>query len=117
MATIKDFKKEIAKKVSEQKQNKQNNFQWEKYQLGGLLHAMYTAYFILKHHLSEEEKNSYINKIIKEWKKIYNNGWCGYSEKYSYSTEYRASTKFQEKVNELLSNYAEEIICTDKQQA
>lgn len=111
MATIKDFKQDIANAVLEQKENKRDNLQYEVYYLGGKLHAMYTAYYCLKHKLNETEQESYINKIINDWKKIYCNGWCGIGMSYTD----KASDCFIREVLKLISNYAEEIIYTDKQ--
>lgn len=51
MATINDFKREISELVKAQKVAKRINHQSEVYRNRGLLHAMYVAYYILKHKL------------------------------------------------------------------
>lgn len=51
MATIKQFKQEIKNLTKAQKVAKRINHQSEVYRNRGLLHAMYVAYYILKHKL------------------------------------------------------------------
>ena len=51
MATIKQFKQEIKNLTKAQKVAKRINHQSEVYRNRGSLHAMYVAYYILKHKL------------------------------------------------------------------
>ena len=44
---------------------------------------MYVAYYILKHKLIGEAMDEYLAKVIKEWKSLETQGWCGYSKMYS----------------------------------
>lgn len=67
MATIKQFKQEIANLVKAQKAAKNINDCSSVYYNRGRLHAMYVAYYILKHKLIGEAMNEYLAKVIKEW--------------------------------------------------
>lgn len=63
MATINDFKREISELVKAQKVAKRINHQSEVYRNRGLLHAMYVAYYILKHKLVGDAHASYMISI------------------------------------------------------
>ena len=75
MATIKQFKQEIANLVKAQKAAKNINDCSSVYYNRGRLHAMYVAYYILKHKLIGEAMNEYLAKVIKEWKSLETQGW------------------------------------------
>ena len=77
MATIKQFKQEIKNLTKAQKVAKRINHQSEVYRNRGSLHAMYVAYYILKHKLIGEAMDEYLAKVIKEWKSLETQGWCG----------------------------------------
>ena len=77
MATIKQFKQEIANLVKAQKVAKNINDCSSVYYNRGRLHAMYVAYYILKHKLIGEAMDEYLAKVIKEWKSLETQGWCG----------------------------------------
>lgn len=65
MATINDFKREISELVKAQKVAKRINHQSEVYRNRGLLHAMYVAYYILKHKLvGNMHNNSHLRNHI-----------------------------------------------------
>lgn len=74
MATIKQFKQEIANLVKAQKAAKNINDCSSVYYNRGRLHAMYVAYYILKHKLIGEAMNEYLAKVIKEWKSLETQG-------------------------------------------
>lgn len=57
---------------------------------------MYVAYYILKHKLIGEAMNEYLAKVIKEWKSLETQGWCGYSKMYS------GEKYFRERVDSLI---------------
>lgn len=101
MATLNQFKQEIAKLVVAQKAAKSVNAQYSVYFNRGLLHAMYTAYYILKHKLTPEQEKEYTTKVIAEWKSLGTNGWCGYSHLYG------GDKKFLERVDSLIEKYSE----------
>ena len=65
MATINDFKREISELVKAQKVAKRINHQSEVYRNRGLLHAMYVAYYILKHKLVGGGHSGYWNILIR----------------------------------------------------
>ena len=112
MATINDFKREISELVKAQKAAKRINHQSEVYRNRGLLHAMYVAYYILKHKLIGEAMNEYLAKVIKEWKSLETQGWCGYSKMYS------GEKYFRERVDSLIDAYSdEETVCADRPEA
>ena len=112
MATINDFKREISELVKAQKVAKRINHQSEVYRNRGLLHAMYVAYYILKHKLIGEAMNEYLAKVIKEWKSLETQGWCGYSKMYS------GEKYFRERVDSLIDTYSdEETVCADRPEA
>lgn len=112
MATINDFKREISELVKAQKVAKRINHQSEVYSNRGRLHAMYVAYYILKHKLIGEAMNEYLAKVIKEWKSLETQGWCGYSKMYS------GEKYFRERVDLLIDTYSdEEIVCADRPEA
>lgn len=67
MATIKQFKQEIANLVKAQKVAKRINHQSEVYRNRGRLHAMYVAYYILKHKLIGEAMNEYLAKVMQPY--------------------------------------------------
>lgn len=78
----------------------------------GRLHAMYVAYYILKHKLIGEAMDEYLAKVIKEWKSLETQGWCGYSKMYS------GEKYFRERVDSLIDTYSdEEIVCADRPEA
>lgn len=67
---------------------------------------MYVAYYILKHKLIGEAMNEYLAKVIKEWKSLETQGWCGYSKMYS------------GEVDSLIDTYSdEEIVCANRPEA
>ena len=112
MATIKQFKQEIANLVKAQKAAKNINDCSSVYYNRGRLHAMYVAYYILKHKLIGEAMDEYLNKVIEEWKSLTTQGWCGYSK--MYSGEFR----FRERVDSLIDTYSdEEAVCVDRPEA
>ena len=112
MATINDFKREISELVKAQKVAKRINHQSEVYRNRGLLHAMYVAYYILKHKLIGEAMNEYLAKVIKEWKSLETQGWCSYSKAYS------GEKYFRERVDSLIDTYSdEETVCADRPEA
>lgn len=63
---------------------------------------MYVAYYILKHKLIGEAMNEYLAKVIKEWKSLETQGWCGYSKMYS------GEKYFRERVDSLIDTYSDE---------
>lgn len=77
MATINDFKREISELVKAQKVAKRINHQSEVYRNRGLLHAMYVAYYILKHKLVGDAQEAYYKQVLDSWKKLKFNGWYG----------------------------------------
>lgn len=79
MATINDFKREISELVKAQKVAKRINHQSEVYRNRGLLHAMYVAYYILKHKLVGDAQEAYYKQVLDSWKKLKFNGWYGCS--------------------------------------
>lgn len=103
MATLNQFKQEIAKLVVAQKAAKSVNAQYSVYFNRGLLHAMYTAYYILKHKLTPEQKKEYTTKVIAEWKSLGTNGWCGYCG-FPYEDGHK---RFLERVDSLIEKYSE----------
>lgn len=109
MATIKQFKSEIAKLAKKQKDCKLSNSQWEQYMNRGVLHASYTAYYILKHNVDAQE---YIKLVLNKWTHKHEQGWRGYSVLYG------LDKYFEKMVIDLISKYGdEEVICTDKSEA
>lgn len=68
MATINDFKREISELVKAQKVAKRINHQSEVYRNRGLLHAMYVAYYILKHKLVGDAQEAYYKQVLDSWK-------------------------------------------------
>lgn len=106
MATIKEFKAEIAKLAKKQKDCKQSNSQWEQYMNRGILHAMYTAYYILKHDVCDAV---YIQQTLDNWTHKYEQGWRGYGD-------YDLCNKFRNMVMDYTVKYGE-TVCTDKQEA
>lgn len=70
MATINDFKREISELVKAQKVAKRINHQSEVYRNRGLLHAMYVAYYILKHKLVGDAQEAYYKQVLDSWKKL-----------------------------------------------
>lgn len=112
MATIKQFKQEIKDLTKAQKVAKRINHQSEVYRNRGRLHAMYVAYYILKHKLIGEAMNEYLTKVISEWKSLETQGWCGYSKAYS------GEKYFRERVDSLIDTYSdEEAVCADRPEA
>ena len=112
MATIKTFKQTIAKLAKAQKSAKNINNQSSVYMNRGNLHAMYVAYYILKHKLVGDAMNEYLAKVIKEWKSLETQGWCGYSKMYS------GEKHFRERVDSLIDTYSdEETVCADRPEA
>lgn len=112
MATIKQFKQEIANLVKAQKAAKNINDCSSVYYNRGRLHVMYVAYYILKHKLIGEAMNEYLAKVIKEWKSLETQGWCGYSKMYS------GEKYFRERVDSLIDTYSdEEIVCANRPEA
>ena len=89
MATIKQFKQEIANLVKAQKAAKNINDCSLVYYNRGRIHAMYVAYYILKHKLIVEAIYEYLAKVIKELKSLETQGWCGYSKMYSLDKYFR----------------------------
>ena len=82
------------------------------YNFINLLHAMYVAYYILKHKLIGEAMNEYLAKVIKEWKSLETQGWCGYSKMYS------GEKYFRERVDSLIDTYSdEEVVCANRPEA
>lgn len=112
MATIKQFKQEIKNLTKAQKVAKRINHQSEVYRNRGLLHAMYVAYYILKHKLIGEAMDKYLTKVISEWKSLETQGWCGYSKAYS------GEKYFRKRVDSLIDTYSdEETVCADRPEA
>lgn len=73
---------------------------------------MYVAYYILKHKLIGEAMDEYLAKVIKEWKSLETQGWCGYSKMYS------GEKYFRERVDSLIDTYSdEEAVCADRPEA
>ena len=70
MATINDFKREISELVKAQKVAKRINHQSEVYRNRGLLHAMYVAYYILKHKLVGDAQEAYYKQVLDSWKNL-----------------------------------------------
>lgn len=99
MATIKDFKIEIAKLAKKQKECKACGAQWEQYMNRGILHAMYTAYYILKHNEPE-----YMEKALLNWSRR-EQGWRGCSF-------LNAEKQFKSMTLDFVTKYGE-TICTD----
>lgn len=112
MATINDFKREINELVKAQKAAKNIDDCSSVYYNRGRLHAMYVAYYILKHKLIGKAMNKYLTKVISEWKSLETQGWCGYSKAYS------GEKYFRERVDSLIDTYSdEETVCADRPEA
>lgn len=106
MATIKEFKAEIAKLAKKQKDCKQSNSQWEQYMNRGILHAMYTAYYILRHDTCAKD---YIQQTLDRWIHKNDQGWRSY-------VWLNLESRFTDTVMDYTIKYGE-TICTDKQEA
>lgn len=103
MATLNQFKQEIAKLVKDQKAAKSVNAQYSVYDNRGKLHAMYVAYYILKHKVIDATE--YLNQVKTEWKDLEIHGWCGYGggSESTYTWKY-----FINRVNSLIDMYSDE---------
>lgn len=115
MATINDFKREISELVKVQKVAKRMNHQSKVYCNRGLLHAMYVAYYILKHKLVWDTQEAYYKQVLDSWKKLKFNGWYGYS-----GGDYPKETwkYFVNRVDSLIDAYSdEETVCADRPKA
>lgn len=115
MATINDFKREISELVKAQKVAKRIDYQSEVYRNRGLLHAMYVAYYILKHKLVGDAQKAYYKQVLDSWKKLKFNGWYGYS-----GGDYSKETwkYFVSRVDSLIDTYSdEEAVCADRPEA
>lgn len=115
MATIKQFKQEIANLVKAQKAAKNINDCSSVYYNRGLLHAMYVAYYILKHKLVGDAQEAYYKQVLDSWKKLKFNGWYGYS-----GGDYSKETwkHFVSRVDSLIDTYSdEEIVCANRPEA
>ena len=104
MATINDFKREINKLAQTQKAVKRVNDCSSVYFNRGLLHAMYVAYYVLKHKLIGDERQAYYDQVRNSWKRLKIFGWCGYSGG-DYS--YEAWKSFMIRVDALIDTYSE----------
>jgi hypothetical protein len=115
MATIKQFKQEIKNLTKAQKVAKRINHQSEVYHNRGSLHAMYVAYYILKHKLVGDAQEAYYKQVLDSWKKLKFNGWYGYS-----GGDYSKETwkHFVSRVDSLIDTYSdEEAVCADRPEA
>lgn len=52
--------------------------------------------------------NEYLAKVIKEWKSLETQGWCGYSKMYS------GEKYFRERVDSLIDTYSDEVLIDQK---
>lgn len=115
MATINDFKREISELVKAQKVAKRINHQSEVYRNRGSLHAMYVAYYILKHKLVGDAQEAYYKQVLDSWKKLKFNGWYG-----CFGGDYSKETwkYFVSRVDSLIDTYSdEETVCADRPEA
>ena len=115
MATIKQFKQEIANLVKAQKVAKNINDCSSVYYNRGRLHAMYVAYYILKHKLVGDAQEAYYKQVLDSWKKLKFNGWYGCS-----GGDYSKETwkYFVSRVDSLIDAYSdEETVCADRPEA
>lgn len=115
MATIKQFKQEIKDLTKAQKVAKRINHQSEVYRNRGSLHAMYVAYYILKHKLVGDAQEAYYKQVLDSWKKLKFNGWYGRS-----GGDYSKGTwkYFVSRVDSLIDAYSdEETVCADRPEA
>ena len=115
MATIKQFKQEIANLVKAQKAAKNINDCSSVYYNRGRLHAMYVAYYILKHKLVGDAQEAYYKQVLDSWKKLKFNGWYGCS-----GGDYSKETwkYFVSRVDSLIDAYSdEETVCADRPEA
>lgn len=105
MATIKQFKQEIKNLTKAQKVAKRINHQSEVYRNRGSLHAMYVAYYILKHKLVGDAQEAYYKQVLDSWKKLKFNGWYGCS-----GGDYSKKTwkYFVSRVDSLIDAYSDE---------
>lgn len=56
--------------------------------------------------------DEYLAKVIKEWKSLETQGWCGYSKMYS------GEKYFRERVDSLIDTYSdEEVVCANRPEA
>ena len=73
---------------------------------------MYVYVRHLKTLIGSEAMDEYLAKVIKEWKSLETQGWCGYSKMYS------GEKYFRERVDSLIDAYSdEETICADRPEA
>lgn len=105
MATIKQFKQEIENLTKAQKVAKRINHQSEVYRNRGSLHAMYVAYYILKHKLVGDAQEAYYKQVLDSWKKLKFNGWYGCSGGYHSKETWRY---FVSRVDSLIDAYSDE---------
>ena len=115
MATIKQLKQEIANLVKAQKAAKNINDCSSVYYNRGRLHAMYVAYYILKHKLVGDAQEAYYKQVLDSWKKLKFNGWYGCS-----GGDYSKETwkYFVSRVDSLIDAYSdEETVCADRPEA
>lgn len=104
MATLNQFKQEIAKLAVAQKAAKSVNNQGSVYMNRGMLHAMYIAYYVLKHKLIGDAERAYYDQVKDSWKDLQLHGWCGYS-----GGSYNCTTwsMFMNRVSDLIDKYSE----------